>query len=839
MHLPEGCTTLRVVPDSPDLTPHRTKMKRFPLWKFAIFLYAVVQASLASLNPANAQTAIPLNSASGNAACVGAIDVHVVEAFDHEPIVGAYVMANGAMSGITDQQGHLVVVGICSGKVTLEILHDAFETSTRILRLKDNAAVEVALAFKVEEYNIETKAPPSVDMRSTAVVSAEVIERKRGQSFSEVLAEVPGVTQLRSGSGVAKPIVRGHFGRRLPLIVDGVRHRAQDWGLDHAPEIDPAMADRITVVRGASGVRYGSDAIGGVVLVDPPTLRKRPGVEGETHRIVFSNGLGGNFMGRVQAVSATMPALSVQLEGSLRSLSAPSTPDYALDNTGESEMMGGATVEYRAGDASYKLSYRHLQAELGVCSCFRMDSASDFLSQLQIRRPIGSELYSSEFKIERPYQAVAHDLALARGRWTVGSTGTLTATYALQYDDRREYDIVRQAVSGPQYSFRLLTHDADITLEHKPIHLSDHHHLIGSIGAVGMVQTHSYRGLQLVPNHHAESAGIFASERFLADEFEIEAGVRYDLLARTADLLRGDFLRLVRSGQLENDACNNSQSDAERIKCVSMYHTVSASLGAMFHVATNWSTKIDLSMAARPPNPDEQYLNGTAPSLPVFGLGKPDLRPETSYSASMTTSYAGPSLTAEASVFGNLISNYIYFAPAIGSDNKPVFDVLIRGAYPRFITRAVDAVFYGADGSVSATPVRWLELGTQLSMVRAKNINDGSFLVFVPSDNARASVRLKRNRLWSLGNPSAALSGSYTARQTRFDPAADLASPPDAYFVAAGSLEADAPVMGHVVRLALAGSNLMAQRYREYTSLMRYFADQPGRQIWLRMSVKF
>ncbi|MCY7327503.1 MAG: hypothetical protein LH618_03020, partial [Saprospiraceae bacterium] len=133
-------------------------MKRFPLWKFAIFLYAVVQASLASLNPANAQTAIPLNSDSGNTACVGAIDVHVVEAFDHEPIVGAYVMANGAMSGTTDNQGHLVIVGICSGKVTLEILHDAFDKATRILRLKDNAAVEVALAFKVEEYNIETKA---------------------------------------------------------------------------------------------------------------------------------------------------------------------------------------------------------------------------------------------------------------------------------------------------------------------------------------------------------------------------------------------------------------------------------------------------------------------------------------------------------------------------------------------------------------------------------------------------------------------------------------------------------------------------------------------------------
>jgi len=96
---------------------------------------------------------------------------------------------------------------------------------------------------------------------------------------------VPGVSQLRSGTGMAKPIVRGHAGRRLPILVDGVRHRAQEWGIDHAPEIDPAIADRITVIRGASGVRYGSDAIGGVILVDPPPLLDRPGVASETHLI--------------------------------------------------------------------------------------------------------------------------------------------------------------------------------------------------------------------------------------------------------------------------------------------------------------------------------------------------------------------------------------------------------------------------------------------------------------------------------------------------------------------------------------------------------------------------
>jgi len=31
--------------------------------------------------------------------------------------------------------------------------------------------------------------------------------------------------------------------------------------------------------------------------------------------------------------------------------------------------------------------------------------------------------------------------------------------------------------------------------------------------------------------------------------------------------------------------------------------------------------------------------------------------------------------------------------------------------------------------------------------------------------------------------------------------------------------------------------NALNQRYRDPMSLMRYFADQPGREVWLRLSL--
>jgi iron complex outermembrane recepter protein len=722
--------------------------------------------------------------------------------------------------------------------VVIDVVHAAYESTHRAIALRETVSLEIALAPVIDSITIVEKAPPPVDMRSTAAISGAALERKRGQSLSATLADVPGVTELRLGSGAAKPIVRGHFGRRLPLLVDGVRHRSQDWGLDHAPEIDPAIADRITVVRGASGVRYGPDAIGGVVLVDPPELLSQRGSSGEAHLVGYANGLGGSLMGRAQAVPGDS-ALTFQLEGSLKRLRSPGTPDYPLDNTGEQEWTAGTAIAYRAAGATYQLSFRHFETELGVCTCFRVDSAEDFFAQARRQRPIAAELYAHEFAIERPFQAVRHELALARARWSGGALGRITATYALQYDDRREYDIVRQATTGPQFVFRLWTHDLDLALEHSPIHLSDHHHLAGSVGLAGMAQVHSYQGLPLVPDHQAGAGAVYASERLLGHHYEIEAGVRYDFLARTAAITRGDFLRLVRSGQLTGDACGPFSDSTDPVTCASAYHTLSASLGGNLQISKGWSAKLDLSLASRPPNPDEQYINGTAPSFPVFGVGRPDIGAETSYSASATVVYAGERLRGELSAFGNLISDYIYFAPSIGPDGQPSFDVLIRGAFPRFVTRAVDAVFWGADGNVVASPVRWLELQAQASAVRARNLTNDAYLVFVPPDRLRASVAVTSRSLLGLDSVMGSVAGTYAARQSRFELAADLAPPPVAYFLAEASVEARTRVAGQTATVALQGTNLLGRRYREYTSLLRYFAEQPGRQLMLRISMSY
>lgn len=771
--------------------------------------------------------------------CTGSLDGHAVDASTHEAIAGALVRLDGETVAVTDEDGRFTLRELCFGPRTVALELEGYAPAERKLDVVGASSLELELstaaAASSEVIVVEDKAPAPTDMRATAVISGAALERTRGAALAETLAEVPGVTQLKSGSGMAKPIVRGQYGRRLLLLVDSVRHHSQEWGLDHAPEIDPFIADKLTVVRGASGVRYGPDAIGGAVLIDPPELLRRPGYEAEAHLIGMSNGRGGSLAARLRQAPVQLPGLSWMVQGSFKRLAAPSTPDYALDNTGVMEANVGATVGYRRGIGDYKLSYLRYQAELGVCSCLRMESAEDFYAQLKQQRPPGAESYRSDLEIERPSQAVVHELALARGSWDLDDLGTLTATYSFQRDHREEYEIVRDAVSGPQFDFRLYTHDADVALQHYPIHLTDHLHLRGSAGIVGTAQVHYYSGLPLVPDHDSFGGGLYAIERLVGHDFELEAGVRYDALRRSASIERQDFLRLVRSGQLADDACGESGMDP--VDCASTFHTVSASVGGLRQLTDDWSLKVDLSTASRPPNPDEQYLNGSAPTFPVVGLGKPDLGPETTYSASLTTSYQGAHVAAEASAYANRIDDYIYFAPAIDANGQPIFDVLIRGTYPRFITKPVGAHFYGLDGGVTATPTSFLELSGQLSMVRARNTTDDSPLVFIPPDRLHGTVTYKPPAMGPLSDSFVALSGTYTRRQHDYDLAADFAAPPKAYFLLGAEVGTETKLAGQKVKIALQGTNLLDKRYRDYTSLLRYFADQPGLQLMLRLSL--
>lgn len=674
------------------------------------------------------------------------------------------------------------------------------------------------------------------DTHARAVIDGEELDRKAGTDLGEAVAGVPGVTTARGTADTSKPIIRGQQERRLLLLSDGVRHESQKWGADHAPEIDPMAAGDIQVVKGAAGVRYGPDAIGGVLLVNPPPMRSAPGVGGRGRLLVVSNGL--RFLGglRIDGAPAAMPGFSFRVEGNYSRGAAARAPGYVLGNTASQTWNAGGALQLRRGRHVLRVTYRHYDLRAGICFCTRAGTPADFLAALDRPEPIGSERWGADFDIDRPRQEVSHDVATVRWTADVRPVGVLQVDYSFQVNRRREYEPVRQSVEGPQYDFLLRTHHLDATLTQPRFYVGPAV-LEGEAGVSLSAQDNVYEGLPLVPNYRALGVGVYGVERLRLPRGLVEVGARFDHQGRTSFLTDSAFGRHLSRGTLTEDDCDREPSAA---RCRQSWDAGSLSVGALVRPPGDKAElRLDISSASRFPNGDELYMNGAAPTSPVYALGDPSLGPETTWGVSPTLRLRFAALEAEASAYVNYIDDFVYFAPEIAPDGAPRLDVTIRGAFPRFLFRPIDALFYGFDGSATLGP-RWPVSATvHAAVVRGIDVADGAGLVMIPPDRVGASITVRPPPIGPLHDTFIEVSGEYVLEQTHVAPGADLAPPPPAFTLLGVAVGTTVTLKGADLTFALEANDLLNRPHRDYTSLLRYYADDPGRELRFRVDVDF
>jgi iron complex outermembrane receptor protein len=197
---------------------------------------------------------------------------------------------------VTDSIGNFVLAGICPGKLKLIITYEGFKTlDTTVYITPDDTMVNILLVSNTKELNGVTVVSEVIhkDQITTAVkttLSGKALDETRGLSLGESLKGITGLNSIQTGPSISKPVIHGLYGNRILIMNNGVRQEGQTWGNDHAPEIDPFVATNITVIKGAASIRYGSDAIGGVILLDPKAMPVKPGIAGEVNIVGMTNG---------------------------------------------------------------------------------------------------------------------------------------------------------------------------------------------------------------------------------------------------------------------------------------------------------------------------------------------------------------------------------------------------------------------------------------------------------------------------------------------------------------------------------------------------------------------
>ncbi len=436
-----------------------------------------------------------------------------------------------------------------------------------------------------------------------AKVDAEQIREAGGASIADALQNVPGVSASGFAGGASRPIIRGMDANRVRILEDGTSiSDVSDIGPDHGTPIDPLSARSIEVVRGAATLRYGSQAIGGVINV----LNDRVPMSLPTRS------LGGELTGSYGTVNdaaevsglvdARAGDLALHADGFYRHTGDYDTPLGTQANSfvhGWGGSIGGSYFLKDSG-SHIGVAVTHYDTQYGIPS----DTTYIDMHQTKVLTrdviELGGVLKS--FNIDGSYSDYQHQ--------EKNPDGSVNTTFK-----NKEYNLRTELLLN---SFGALTNSA-IGFEYQ-------HRDFSAIG-----EDSSY----LAPATSENFAGYLFTEFTLADPLHLEA-----------------------SGRVEN--VHVTGTPASGVYTSHSYTPVSGALGLLLTATQGVKLGLTASSTGRAPALTELFARGGHDGPQTYETGDPNLKIERANSLELSLRVHRGPFRFDGSLYSTWFRNYIY-----------------------------------------------------------------------------------------------------------------------------------------------------------------------------------
>lgn len=726
-----------------------------------------------------------------------------------EPVEGALIFVQELNSYVlSNTNGSFKIDSLCAGKYNLhlDMVLCIHKDTSVVVQGNVFMKIEIEQTSVSAEITVEDQAAQNQPQISTKeVLEKEELARLRGMSLGESLKSVPGVTALQTGPTIFKPVIQGMYGTRVLILNNGIRQEGQQWGNEHAPEVDPFIASKITVIKGAQSIRYGSDAIGGVVLLEPESLNRFHGTKALINLGSFSNNRAGVASGIVEHGFSKIPGLAIRAQGTVRKGGNTRTPDYWLKNTGFEEANFSVAAAYQRNRWGMETFYSQFNTELGIFAGSHIGNVSDLMQAINSKQPAVTSGFS--YAIERPKQIVNHYLWKNKTYYRF-KQNRIVLEYARQFNKRKEFDSHKaynpNLPDEPQLSFELTTHTLQSYLEHKAGKFN------GVLGAVYINQANTFQGRFFIPNFVSNAIGIYITEAYrLTKKTKLEAGLRYDY-------------KYLRSYYYTNNVLQTPERS---------FHSPTMNIGLLNEWNKHIETQLVLGTAFRAPNVNELYSSGVHHGAAAYEKGNAALVPERAVNTSFTLNYVLNKCFGYIHAYGYYFNNYIYLKPVI----PPT--LTIRGAFPTFEYTQVNAVYGGFDVALNDSLTKKIIFSTRLSIVSAYNLSQQEWLIYIPPTRWQNGIKYLLHSKGIIKNPFVAIDGIWVARKNNVPENGDYMEPPPAYFL----LQAEAGTYLRIAKqdmlLTCTFQNMLNTKYRDYLDRFRYYTDAAGRNFILRLQI--
>ena len=761
------------------------------------------------------------------------------------PLKDAHVhIANKTTS--TDANGTFVITDLSTGKQKLYISFIGYHAIDEIIEITSNVTINRQLKLDVvalEDVVIQQVSATKSESSNEQVLKSATIEKFSNQSLGEALKEVSGVSILKTGSTIIKPVINGLHSNRVPIINNNVRLEDQQWGSEHAPNFDINAAGKITVIKGASALQYGGDAIGGIVIIESELIKKDT-LLAKTILNGDSNGMGGSISSSIQ--KGNRFGWSWNALGTFKYLGDRETPNYVLSNSGNREQNFSGGIRYAQEKYNFNAMYSFYNAQIGIIKASHIGNVNDLYNSINNQQPSVIEPFT--YTINAPRQEVQHHLAKVNFQKYLNENTSIDLQYAFQLNNRLEFDIRRTSANTNKAALdlQLVTHTF----------LTDYKTSVGNwklksglnLGYQNNFANPKTGVRPLIPSYDKLDAGVYGIAVYKFDNAtSLESGIRYDFstIEATKYYLKSRWSERGYDAEFSHFIVGD-EGNQWLTKPTFEYHNITANLGyrKQFHHEMEWL--INVSLASRNPNVSELFSDGLHHSTGQIELGDLRLQKEQAYKFNTTFKKDWKSFQVQVNPCINRISNFMYLQP-IG------FETTIRGAFPVWEYKQTEALLTGFDVNTKWTMTNHFAHELGMAYVNGQNLSTNAYLIDMPPFVINNKIQY-RNESWF--NLVAEVKSEFVFRQNQFPnfnfdtnivvdntltPAlVNISAPPKGYHLLHFYSQLTFKLnKKNRLSTSLSVQNMMNTTYRDYLNRQRLFVDEMGRNIQIQFKFNY
>ncbi|OIQ30966.1 MAG: TonB-dependent receptor [Bacteroidetes bacterium MedPE-SWsnd-G2] len=771
----------------------------------------------------------------------------VIDLHDGSPLIGAtIIIANTEQAVQTNVEGKYKFNNLCNGTYNLQVSHPFCSTKGVTVKVNGHTVKILKLEHHLEELNqitLEGKAfEDKTKTMLSSVIKQDELERYSSGSLGDALNSLSGVSSLNTGNTVVKPLINGLHSSRVVVINNGVRMEDQEWGAEHAPNIDINAVGNLTLIKGASALQFSGDAMGGVIIAEAAKVPVKDSLYGKTLVTGASNGRGGALTSNLTKTYES--GWYTTLQGTLKKFGDFEAPDYVLSNTGSFERNLSVQFGLNQIDRGFEAYYSLYKNEIGILSASHLGGAQDQVRAINSDVPLIINDFT--YDIMPPKQDVTHHLARIKGYKTFENFGKLSLQYHFQQNQRFEYDIRRGDDAGkPSVDLQLNTHSFMADLDSK---LSDESNL--KAGLLYRYQeniANPETGVRrLIPDYKKYNAGVYLVLDYqLNDNWLLEAGGRFDYsFMDVYKYYRKSFWESRNYDELYPELVIEDLGTQVLTNPKPKFNNGSATFGASYTFGKDYSLFINYSYASRAPNPSELYSEGLHHSASRIELGDLSFTPEQGHKVALSFERSNNLFGFAISPFINTINNFIVIEPT-GVEQT------IRGNFQVWEYRQTDAQLLGVDINANIALAKNLSFLHQFSLVKGYDRENDEPLIEMPPVNTVNEIEYRNSKFHNL---RLALQSEYVFSQneypnnnfevfipeTQTTELVDISTPPDAYHLLHFNSNIDFDVNNKsTLTIGFQVTNLLNNSYRNYLNRMRYYADDLGRNFLLNLKINY